>query len=111
MAVRGLGCPVRFELTAGQKGDSPQALALIEGLPAEVVMADTAYDSDELRAAIARRAPSPSFPTIRLARSNTASTSTFTSSAIWSSAASANSNSSGASPPATKKPPKTIAPS
>ena len=53
MAVRGLGCPVRFTLTAGQKGDAPQAAALIEGLPAEVVMADTAYDSDALRQAIA----------------------------------------------------------
>ncbi|WP_116288836.1 IS5 family transposase [Ensifer sp. LCM 4579] len=53
MAVRGLGCPVRFALTAGQKGDAPQAEALIEGLPADVVMADTAYDSDKLRQAIA----------------------------------------------------------
>jgi transposase len=55
MAVRGLGCPVRFLLTAGQKGDAPQADALIEGLPAEVVMADTAYDSDKLRANIATK--------------------------------------------------------
>lgn len=55
MAVRGLGCPVRFELTAGQKGDAPQAMALVNGLPAEVVMADTAYDSDALRAAIAEK--------------------------------------------------------
>jgi transposase len=53
MAVRGLGCPVRFTLTAGQKGDAPQADALIEGLPADIVMADTAYDSDRLRDAIA----------------------------------------------------------
>ena len=53
MAVRGLGCPVRFALTAGQKGDAPQANALIEGLPAEVVMADAAYDSDRLRKIIA----------------------------------------------------------
>ena len=53
MAVRGLGCPVRFVLTAGQKGDAPQADALIEGLPAEIVMADAAYDSDRLRGAIA----------------------------------------------------------
>jgi hypothetical protein len=29
---------VRFTLTAGQKGDAPQAAALLEGLPAEVVM-------------------------------------------------------------------------
>ena len=55
MAVRGLGCPVRFALTAGQKGDAPQAEALLAGLPAEVVMADTAYDSDAIRAAIAAK--------------------------------------------------------
>jgi len=53
MAVRGLGCPVRFMLTAGQKGDAPQAAGLIEGLPAKIVMADTAYDADALRQAIA----------------------------------------------------------
>jgi transposase len=53
MAVRGLACPVRFILTAGQKGDAPQAGPLIEGLPAEVVMADTAYDADHFRQAIA----------------------------------------------------------
>ncbi|WGR97522.1 IS5 family transposase [Bradyrhizobium sp. ISRA443] len=55
MAVRGLGCPVRFTLTAGQKGDAPQAAALIEGLPAEVVIADTAYDADHLRKHIAAK--------------------------------------------------------
>ena len=51
--MRGLGCPVRFTLTAGQKGDAPQADGLIGGLPAKVIMADTAYDSDHLRKAIA----------------------------------------------------------
>ena len=53
MAVRGLGCPVRFALTAGQRGDCPQAYALIKGLPAQVVMADAAYDADPLRRKIA----------------------------------------------------------
>jgi transposase len=53
MAVRGLGCPVRFHLTAGQMGDAPQAAALIENLPASVVMADTAYDADRFRQIIA----------------------------------------------------------
>lgn len=53
MAVRGLGCPVRFILTAGQQGDAPQAGPLIEGLPADIVMADTAYDADHFRQAIA----------------------------------------------------------
>ena len=46
---------MRFHLTAGHKGDAPQALPLIDGLPAEVVMADTAYDSDQLRQAIAEK--------------------------------------------------------
>ena len=55
MAVRGLGCPVRFTLTAGQMGDAPQVGALIAGLPAKVVMADTAYDADHLRQAIAAK--------------------------------------------------------
>ena len=55
MAVRGLGCPVRFALTAGQKGDAPQADALIKDLPADIVMADAAYDSDSLRKAIAAK--------------------------------------------------------
>jgi transposase len=55
LAVRGLGCPVRFHLTAGQMGDAPQALPLIEGLAADVVMADTAYDSDPIRQAIAEK--------------------------------------------------------
>ncbi len=43
---------MRFVLTAGQKGDAPQAEPLIEGLCAEAVLADTAYDSDRLRQAI-----------------------------------------------------------
>jgi len=53
MAVRGLGAPVRFTLTAGQRGDCPQAYGLIDGLPAQVIMADAAYDADLLRKAIA----------------------------------------------------------
>jgi transposase len=55
MAVRGLGCPVRFTLTAGQKGDAPEGARLIDGLEAEVVMADAAYDSDRLRGDIERK--------------------------------------------------------
>lgn len=53
--MRGLGCPVRFVLTGGQKGDAPQAEGLINGLPAAIVMADAAYDSDRLRKAIAEK--------------------------------------------------------
>jgi transposase len=46
---------VRFTLTAGQRGDAPQASPLIDGLPAKVVMADTAYDADHFRQAIAEK--------------------------------------------------------
>lgn len=60
--VRGLGCPVRFALTAGQMGDAPQAEALLSDLPAEMVMADTAYDSDAIRAAIAAKGALPVIP-------------------------------------------------
>ena len=34
-------------------GDGPQAEPLIEGLPAEVFMAEAAYDADRLRQAVA----------------------------------------------------------
>jgi len=51
LAVRGLGCPVRFILTAGQKCDA----ALLEGAPAEVVIADAAYDADHVREAVAEK--------------------------------------------------------
>ena len=40
-------------LTAGHRGDAPQAAPLIEGLPAQAVMADAAYDADPLRQKIA----------------------------------------------------------
>lgn len=55
MAVRGLGTPVRFTLTGGQRGDCPQAHWLIDGLAADVFIADTAYDADPLREAIAEK--------------------------------------------------------
>jgi transposase len=103
MAVRGLGCPVRFTLTAGHKGDAPQAAALIEGLPAEVVMADTAYDADHLRQAIAAKGALAVIPT-RHAPSNIRSTSISMPSAISSNAASQSSSNSAVSQPASKRP-------
>lgn len=41
-----LGNPVRFALTAGQLGDAPQAIPLLEGIDAKAFLADRAYDSD-----------------------------------------------------------------
>ena len=51
--MRGLGLPVRCLLTGGERHDVTQAAALIAGLPADQVIADTAYDADHFRADIA----------------------------------------------------------
>ncbi|MGI9434066.1 MAG: transposase, partial [Geminicoccaceae bacterium] len=40
--------PLRFDLTAGQAGDAPRALGLIDGIKTEAVLADRAYDSDAI---------------------------------------------------------------
>ena len=62
LVVRGLGCPMRFALTAGQKGDAPKAEALLADLPADVVLADAAYDSDRLRETIADKGATAVIP-------------------------------------------------
>jgi transposase len=66
MLADGLGRPLRFILTPGQTGDVTQAPALIEGLRADHVLADAAYDSRAFReavAAIGATAVIPSNPT------------------------------------------------
>jgi transposase len=63
--VRGLGLPVRLILTGGQRHDITQAKALIDGLPAEWVLGDTAFDADHFRTditAINAAAAIPSHP-------------------------------------------------
>jgi transposase len=52
-ACDALGNPVRFILTGGQGADCKQALALLEGFDPAAVLADKAYDSDEVLKAIA----------------------------------------------------------
>ena len=53
MLTDALGRPLRLILTPGQAGDVPQACALLEGHKATAVLADTAYDSNDLRSFIA----------------------------------------------------------
>ncbi len=48
-----LGRPLRFILTAGQRGDILMAPALLDGFEAKAVLADKAYDSNALRQLIA----------------------------------------------------------
>lgn len=43
---------LRLIVTPGQRGDAPQAPALLEGLRAGHVLADTGYDSDAIRTLI-----------------------------------------------------------
>ena len=47
LSVDGLGNPLRFELTAGQRHDITQAQALIADFETEHVIADKGYDSVE----------------------------------------------------------------
>jgi transposase len=39
---------IRFSLTGGQAHDAPQAIPLLTGIKAEWVIADKAYDSDQI---------------------------------------------------------------
>jgi len=48
IAVDALGNPLRLLLTAGQRHDSPQAQALIDGFKPQALIADKGYDSDPL---------------------------------------------------------------
>ena len=48
-----LGNPLAFRLTAGQQGDAPQALPLLDRLSAQAVIADKAYDTDAILEAVA----------------------------------------------------------
>jgi transposase len=48
-----LGRPLRFILTAGQRHDCLSAKALLEGFKGEAVLADKAYDNNDLRQTIA----------------------------------------------------------
>ena len=46
MVTDATGQPMRFILTGGQAGDSPQGIPLLTGIKATHVIADRGYDSD-----------------------------------------------------------------
>jgi transposase len=75
--ANGLGEPVAFRLTAGHASEFPEALPLLAGRAAEVVMADRGYDSTAIVQAIqamgaiavipskvSRKQPRPHDPTL-----------------------------------------------
>lgn len=49
MLADALGRPLRFVITAGQKGDVTAAPALVEGFACGAILADKAYDSNAFR--------------------------------------------------------------
>jgi len=69
MLADALGRPLRFIVTAGQAGDVTQAPALLEGQSAGAVLADKAYDSNALRAAIAAMGAAAVIPSNRTRKS------------------------------------------
>jgi transposase len=54
MLADALGRPLRFRITAGQAHDITAAQPLLEGQIADAVLADKAYDSNDLRDHIAQ---------------------------------------------------------
>ena len=59
LAVDSHGMPVRLAVTAGTVADCSQALALIEGSSAEHLLADKAYDTNEIVAGASARGMNP----------------------------------------------------
>ena len=101
MLADALGRPLRFIVTAGQVGDITQAPALLEGQAGDAVLADKAYDSNALRAAIADMKAEAVIPSNRSRKVLIAHNATLINTAIASNAASIASSTSAASPPAT----------
>lgn len=55
IAVDALGNPLRILLTPGQRHEMTEAKALITGFSPDFLIADTAYDSDDFRARLAKQ--------------------------------------------------------
>ena len=62
IAVDGLGNPLRFMLTPGQRHDITCVQALIDGYSSEYVIADTSYDAVAFVEAITERGAVPVIP-------------------------------------------------
>jgi len=60
-----LGRPLRFILTAGQRHDCLSAKALLDGFQAKAVLADKAYDNNDLRQTIAEMNAQAVIPSTR----------------------------------------------
>lgn len=107
MLADALGRPLRLLVTPGQASDVTGAPALLEGQEAEAVLADKAYDSNDLRDRIAAMKAQAVIPRNATASSSSRTTSRSTSTATGSRDASIASSTSAASPRATTAEPST----
>ena len=62
LAVDSHGMPVRLAVTEGTLADCSQALPLIEGIEAECLLADKAYDTNEIIATVGELGMDPVIP-------------------------------------------------
>lgn len=62
MAIDSHGMPVRLAVTEGTVADSSQAFPLIEGIEAQCLLADKAYDTNEIIAAARESGMDPVIP-------------------------------------------------
>jgi len=62
LVVDALGLPLAFEITEGQRHDSQPAKELLQKAESRCLLADKAYDSDDLRKALTARGCSPVIP-------------------------------------------------
>ena len=75
--------PVRLAVTAGTVADCSQALPLIEGIKAEHLLADKAYDTNEIVAGASVRGMNPVIPPKSNRRKSGTTTGRCTSCGIW----------------------------
>ena len=60
--MESFGNPIRVELTGGEVHDSQRSKSLIKGIPAESVIADKGYDSNDFRQSIVESGAQPVIP-------------------------------------------------
>ena len=110
MLADALGRPLRIMLTGGEVHDSKTALALLENVDAQGVIADKAYDSNDIRNAIVAEGMAAVIPS-RRGKAESPMTTPSTKPEIESNAASISSNIFAASQPGLTGEPSISSPS
>ena len=83
LAADSHGMPLRLAVTGGAVADCSQALPLIEGIKAECLLADKAYDTNEIIGAVRELGMEPVIPPKATGRKNGTMTGRCTSCGTW----------------------------